>query len=437
MRGLAGRVTANLLWLVLLGTAIVIGAFLSYATGVLFDDSYAVTVPMPEAGGVLPEQEVTVLGRAVGQVDDVAIVDEGVLLTLRIQGSRQVPRDATVQVLRRSPIGEQAVDFQPTDADWEPAEPGARIVPVEAIIPAEIPALLENARELFAAIEVDDVATIFQELALALDGRGETLKQLNRDSLELNRTLVDGIPEFERLIIESEVVLATLRDHREALAEGFTSGADLTELLADEAPVFEALLSPGTRALQQFDAFIRNERANFSCLIDDFQAINDMLLGPSTFDGAEQGRYQSKLHEAEMALVNNRFFFQQGFWIITQPDPTTGADWQRINFTLDPAGGQAYPEKRATPATRPGAACETDAWGTGVNAVRQDDPAPPDATSPGIDYAPMAAESGGRTVSPPAAPDDDGGPPLPATGGGLLAAPILLVIGLALRGRRR
>ena len=45
------RITANVIWLVVFSVGIVAAAFLSFATGVLFDDSYRVTVTMPEAGG--------------------------------------------------------------------------------------------------------------------------------------------------------------------------------------------------------------------------------------------------------------------------------------------------------------------------------------------------------------------------------------------------
>lgn len=435
MSGLTARLAANLVWLVILSAGIIAGAFLTYASGVVFDDSYEVSVPMPEAGGVLPGQEVTVLGRAVGQVEDVELTEEGVLLVLRIDGDQEVPAEPIVQVLRRSPIGEQAVDFQPNQSDWTAAEPGARIVPTEALIPAEVPVLLENTRELFAAIGVEDLSTVVSELGTALDGRGQTLKQLNRDSLELNRTFVEGIPEFQRVIEASTSVLAELRDHRVALAQQFTNSADLTEIFAEQGPNVEALLDEGTETLVRFDTLVRDNRANLSCVFDDLLALNDMMLGPSTWDGAEQGRYSSKLDEFEQALELNRFFFQEGFYIVTQPDPTTGASWQRINFTSDPAQGQAYDEMIPTPATEPGAACVTDAFGVGVNAVRQDDAQPPDVTSPGIDYAPLVrgGDAGGGSGGAISA-DNDGH--LPVTGApGMVMAPAL--VGLALWLRRR
>lgn len=439
MKGLSARIAANIIWLVVFSTGIIAAAFLTFVTGVLFDDSYEIRVPMPEAGGVLPDQEVTVLGRAVGQVHDVELTEEGVLLTLSIDGERSVPSEARVQVLRRSPIGEQAVDFQPLGPDWVAAEPGSRVVPSEAVVPAAVPFLLEQAAELFAEIEIESVSTVIRELALAVDDRGVTLKQLGRDSLELNRTLVAGIPDFERMITSSETVLTTLRDHREALAEGFVNAADLTVVLAEQRLTTDRLLTTGERFLTEADTLIRSERADLSCLMHDFLSVNDMLLGPSTNTGVNAGRYSSKLDEAENALIRAPFFFHQGYNIIAQHDPLTGALWTRVLMVGPPEEGQQYPQKRPTPPTTPGAACVTDAWGTGVNAVRQDDPQPPDETSPGIDYAPLVATQGGER---PAAPvrEDDGdvsrSVDLPATGGGF-AVLTPLVLGLAFALRRK
>lgn len=443
MKGIPTRVAANMVWLVVFSAIVVVGAFLTFVTGVLFDDSYPIRVPMPEAGGVLPQQEVTVLGRAVGQVEDVALTREGVMLTLSIRGDQSVPANARVKVLRRSPIGEQAVDFHPVDPDWVAAEPGSEVVPAEAIVPAEVPFLLEKTVELFAAIDVSSVSTVIEELALALDDRGPTLKQLGRDALELNRTFVAGIPEFERAIESSDAVLTTLRDHRDALAEGFVNAADLTEILAEESDTVDRLLTTGERFVTEADRLIRSERANLGCLMRDLQSVNDMLLGPSTLTGVNAGRYESKLDEAEHALIRTPFFFQEGYNIIAQHDPLTGALWTRVHMIGPPEEGQQYARKTPTPPTRPGAACVSDAFGTGVDAVRQADHQPPDETSPGIEFAPRVEERDGDGAATPARDDRRaiGAAPapsadLPVTGGGTVAlTPLLLGAAFVLRRR--
>lgn len=451
LRGLSARIGVNLVAFVLFAVAVTFGALISYASGVFFDDSYPVTVGLPEAGGVLPDQEVTVLGDAVGQVADVEIVEEGVLITLDIDGGSTVPSRADVRVLRRSPIGEQAVELAPVAQGWRPAEAGERIDAVSTTTPASVPFLLEQTVDLFDAIDTNDLGTLLEELALALDGRGEQLKQLNRDSIDLNETIIGGIPEFERLIDTSEGVLRTLDEHAQDLTALFSDGADLAEVLADNRPTIERLLDTAPRALTQTQALVINTRANLQCLTNDLTSLNNMLLGPSTATGQPARLYDSKLDELDAALRTHRQFFQVGFSIIPQPDPTTGVGWTRVQLVVDQEQtGQKYPEKRDTPPTLPGAACVADTWGTGVNAVRQADAQPADPTSPGILFAPLVDPIGPGTVTPEelgliGAPGSSGGgaggagggPALPATGGGLAGIALLSVAAAVASQRRR
>lgn len=471
MRGISGRVAANSIWLVLFAIGVTAGAFLSFATGVLFDDSYSLSVPMPEGGGILPGQEVTVLGRSVGTVEEVELAEQGVMLDLKIDGKYQVPTTAEVKVLRRSPIGEQAIDFKPTKVPWTPAEQGSTIIPESAVVPASVPNLLREADRLFTAVDPDDLGGLVHELSLALRNRGPVLKKLGRDSLDLQTVLVGGIPQFQRLIDSSEPVLQVLNDHKAALASSFTNAADLSDTLLAVRPVTERLLDTAPPALNEVSTLVQNERANISCVFDDVIALNGMLTGPSTANGAPAALYGNKLDEVEAALQLNRGFFQ-GFDIITQYDPDTGAPWNRVYFPLAEPGGQAYPSLRATPSTKPGAACQTTSFGLGVQAVRQDNASPVIGGSPGIDFAPIVEGAGPVRQGAPAGTTGEGGDgagagtdgqggqggqgttnaagsgagetgvnrrlPLPRTGGGLtLLAPLLLGGALLLHRRRR
>ncbi len=442
------RLFTNLSWLIAFSIIVVVGAFLSFVSGVVFDDSYQISIRgMPEAGGVLPSQEVTVYGHAVGIVEDVNIVQDGVEIVARITEGQQVPSSdfARVVILRRSPIGEQTVDIQPISAPWTAAEPGEviTVTPDRLRVPTPVPDLLARANDLFGAIDPTNLGIVVSELADAFGGRGQTLRQLNRNALDLNRTLVAGIPELERSITASEDVLEALRDSADALGDSFAAAADLGDTLTAIRPEAETLLFEGQRALVQADALIRTERANLTCLIDDFNSINAMLTGPSTAPPANPYTYASKLDELEQGLQRSRFFFA-AFDAATQWDPEAGNIWARILVdTQNQPTGRQYRddegnlELRATPATRPGAACQSE-FGRGVQAIGapgalqdRNDPStyqPPDSLAPPIDWAPVVASGGGQQFDPPPTS------PLPTTGGGMfLIAPALLGAAVALR----
>ena len=239
---------------------------------------------------------------------------------------------------------------------------------------------------------------------------------------------------------------------RDDLAGTFTDAAGLFELLADQQTTLEDLVDIAPVALDEAEALVADQSANLSCLTDDLTALNELFLGPTTYVGPNEGQYETKLDELDALLARNRSFFQGGFNLIVQPEYATGIYWNRVDLLLTQAGlGQPYPEQRATPPILPGAACESETFGPGVNAVRQADAQPAHESSPGILYAPLvdgARDGDAERIDPPrrevvtgapagAPAGTDDRPPLPATGGGLLAvSPLLLGMALWLRGRR-
>lgn len=143
-----------------------------------------------------------------------------------------------------------------------------------------------------------------------------------------------------------------------------------------------------------------------------------------------------------MAIDKHQYFFQLGIPFVIAEDPETGMNWVRVKFELDKlSSGDRYAQYRPTPATKPGAACQSAAWGTGVNAVRQADAQPADPTSPGILYAPLVEESGPNAQGPDGTSGSsgsqaDGRPATPATGGGLAALAVAATAGALLVHRR-
>lgn len=446
IRGVSLRVGTNIVAFLAFGVGIIGLALFTFASGLFFDDSYRTSVVIPDAGGVLPRQEVTVMGRAVGTVDNAELVDGGVRLTFRIQPQFPVPDTARVRVIRRSPVGEQAVEITPVPADgWTAVERGGEITVDEAVEPTTVQALLDNTVRLFTEVSPENTATIIRELAIAFDGRADLLRELNDASLDFGETILDGQDEFRRLLATSEPLITELDDHADDLIELFGNQADLADVLAENRPNLEQLLRLAPNLLGEAEALIVNIRPDAQCIADDLIAVNEMLLGPSTATGAPSRLYDSKLDEVQMAIDMHRFFFQLGLPLVIQPDPDTGMGWARVKFELDKLGsGAKYEEPRPTPATRPGAACETAEWGTGVNAVRQADAQPADPTSPGILYAPLVEERNpGRTDGPSggggtAAPAPSGDrPAMPATGGGLGALALAATLGSLIATRRR
>lgn len=439
------RTSVNLAVLAALTVGLVIYAGVTWASDIFFDDRYPITIALPESGGTVEGHEVTVMGHGVGRIEKVDLVPEGVVIRALIQPDEPIPRHAVAQVLRRSAIGEHTINLIPVESDfdvpdegefiprlidrstdWEQLERGEQVNVAAVTLPTTIPDLLENLEGLFRAIPKPELQTAITELGTGLAGNGDLLVEINRESEALNEVFVDAIPTFERLVESSAPVTRSLSNYNTEIADMVTNLADLSELLAANRPELEAIIDDGTFTLLQFDRFIRDNRANLSCLTQDFGDFNQVT--------AENNNWLAQL------LDLNRYFFG-AVDVVFQWDPyRPGYNWARVAdiFMSPDEGGEAYDERRPTPPTLPGAACvpyeELGApFGVGANAVRQPDHQPPDPTSPGIFFAPLVDDPG---TAPVAAPRRG---PTPVTGGGaatILVGVLALAAAFALRRRR-
>src|SRR5687767_14791930 len=96
-----GRKTMiNLVAIGVVSAALIVYALASLLTGALLKDSYPPTVEVPNTGGLIPQQEVTLSGVPIGLVDAFELSGERVLVRMSIDENRKIPKDVNVVILR-------------------------------------------------------------------------------------------------------------------------------------------------------------------------------------------------------------------------------------------------------------------------------------------------------------------------------------------------
>lgn len=397
MSWLFGRIGANLAVVVVLSMVVLAAAGFRFL-GFLADDTRELVIELPEAGGVLEAQPVTVHGTGVGVVTDIRLTVEGTELVTEIDRGQDVPRHAVVQVLRRSPIGEQAIELTPVASDYAPpegAQPRGRQVPRASewtplgpdeeldirgvATPPAVPQVLRLAEDLLETVDVDSLVTVVDELGTAVDGRSQVLRDLSRDGTELSETILASTGEIERLLEESEPVLGLIDDQRDELRAGLESSADVLETLGARGDDVAGILDTAPGAMDELTRLVDEQAPNLSCLNADLLRLGELLAGDDVLPFVQQ-------------LLDHQRFFFDSFDVGTQWDPyRPQALWARVNILLAESvtgpAAEAKDPRTPTPPTLPGAHCDSP-FGPGVDAVRQADPIEPDPTSPGIEYAP-------------------------------------------------
>ncbi|MDT5016506.1 MAG: phospholipid/cholesterol/gamma-HCH transport system substrate-binding protein, partial [Mycobacterium sp.] len=120
----------------------------------------AVRVLLPESGGLLPNQDVTLRGVPIGRVKSIKFTDTGVEALAAIDADVRVPNDSVVRVSALSPAGEQYLDFRPANDRGPALTDGSVIGENQTTVPVSLAQLLAGADGALAQLEPEKLAAI-------------------------------------------------------------------------------------------------------------------------------------------------------------------------------------------------------------------------------------------------------------------------------------
>lgn len=182
-----------------------------------FASSYRVTVQLPESGGLLPNQDVSLRGVRIGRVESLQLTDQGVNAIASIDSTVRVPASAVAHVSALSPAGEQYIDFQ-AESDAGPyLHDGSLIGLGHATVPVSLAKLLGDADGLLAQADPRKIELIKRELSMSKEGPGKLAAIVDGGTFLLS-TLDSVLPQTTSLLKTSRVVLTLAADKNAGLA---------------------------------------------------------------------------------------------------------------------------------------------------------------------------------------------------------------------------
>jgi virulence factor Mce-like protein len=368
------RVTRiNLIGVAIFSAVLILYAVTQLLQAFVLDDTYPLFAELPRAAGLRENKEVTYNGHPVGTVRAVTATDRGARVEMAIEPDAKIPVEVDVVVLRRSPIGEQALDIRPVGPAAGSASAGDDIVLVAGefyesgdtidirnlTLPPDVQELFETVVRVLAPVDAENTGALVSELADTVRGRRDDIRSIMRDSADLSEAIADEGGEYDRLFASSRTVNAELAEHRETLAGLFTDLRRATTVLSDGRDEFEQLLVTAPPVLVELGDFVEQAQPNIACGIRDFANLNETVAQPRILDsGAE-------------ALRNNRLFFE-GTEGTTAFDPD-GYNWFRVHVEGEQQGpppDSYLPDKRPVKTVLPGGACSSP-FGPGAPSATQ------------------------------------------------------------------
>ncbi|TMR96864.1 MlaD family protein [Nonomuraea basaltis] len=263
------RIYLNLGFFVALGIVMTIWAFSTIIRLDAIERPYRVAAEFVSSPGLIRGFDVAYLGVRIGKIGDVRLAPGKIVVGLDIEKEIRLPKGVTAEVRRRSAIGEPYVELSPPAAGVTgPSLAAGDTIPLtKTSVPLDYKKLFEGVGKLLNAVPPQDAKTITHELAVALDGRAPSIRNLIDDAHSLTGTLADNADVLDDLSVQLTRLTHTLAGKKDQLASGITDLSTVTGTLRASRTDLNAFLDHGPGVFAQLDAAVRESRPGFSCLL--------------------------------------------------------------------------------------------------------------------------------------------------------------------------
>ncbi|MEV6880078.1 MCE family protein [Amycolatopsis sp. NPDC051128] len=218
-----------------------------------------------EAAGLQPDDEVRVAGIKVGEVRDVELADDHVLVTFRVKKAWVGDR-TSAEIRIKTLLGRKFLALKPTGDGVQ--DPDQAIPRNRTVTPYDVTEAFNGLANTAGSIDTDQLADSFTAISdtfrnapahvrTALDGlsalsktvssRDDQLADLLANAKKLTTTLADSNEDFEQLLSDGNLLLGELDRRRQAIHDLLTGAqalaAQLSGLVADNAGALKPALS--------------------------------------------------------------------------------------------------------------------------------------------------------------------------------------------------
>ncbi|MEY2423947.1 MAG: phospholipid/cholesterol/gamma-HCH transport system substrate-binding protein [Acidimicrobiaceae bacterium] len=342
------------------------------------DKPYTVTGEFAAASGILPNAEVAYLGVHYGRVTaverktgadscgklDGQPVSGCVKMTMKLdRDKKDIPKDAVARIFRKSAIGEPYIDFNPpADFDTQHAQPSDFLrngdnVPIDHTQnPLEFSELLRSLGNLLSHVDAQKAGSLIHELALALDGRGDSLHKLTIAADELSATFAAKTDVLDRLATNNTRLTHVLGDHASDFGQALTNLSLLADSLKNANGDTAVLLDEGSQLMGQLADLVDSQKSNVDCILHDLADVIDATSTPARVQGTSDLLRDGK---GAFDLVVNAL------------DHEADGPWARVNLLADPtnAAPQYVPPHQLPPILAVPACTSTVPAGSGPDFV--------------------------------------------------------------------
>lgn len=260
-----------------------------------------------ESAGLAAGDEVEVAGVRVGEVTDVRLDGDRVLVHFRVEDARVGDR-SRVSIQIKTLLGAKNLALRPDGRAQQ--DPDETIPASRTEVPFDIPDALDQLTRTTEQVDEDQLGRSFEVLAESLRGsprhlggavdglsalsrtiasRDQELAELLHNAADVSKVAADRDEQVARLIGDGNLLLAELQNRRESISSLLRGtqavSGQLRGLIADN----QARLNPAMRELEQVTAMLRRNQDDIAATIAALEpyvtGFNNTVGNGRWFDG--------------------------------------------------------------------------------------------------------------------------------------------------------
>ena len=197
-----------------------------------------------DVSGLNKGDDVRVAGVRIGQVDDIALVDnKNAEVTFELAADRKLPAATTASVKYRNLVGQRYISLGTDVGDPNAVLRPGTTIPLSRTQPAlNLTALFNGFKPLFQALSPSDVNQLSYEIIQVLQGEGGTVSDLLAHTASITSAIAGRDQVIGQVIDNLTAVLGTINGRGTELSDLIATAQQLVSgLAADRQPIADAI----------------------------------------------------------------------------------------------------------------------------------------------------------------------------------------------------
>ena len=237
---------------------------------------YEITADFEDSPGLQTGYDVAYLGTPIGEIDGIDLAEGHVEVTLGIDEGREIPEGSSFAVRRKSAVGEPYVDVIPpegAETDGPVMQEGDHVPVERTITPLSYSELFAALNDLVASVPEDDLATLMDEMATALDGRVGSLRAMITSGDDALDTFAENADLLESSTASLSRLARVFADHADAMSRGLDNTEVVTGTLAAARADIERVMTDGNSLATRTADLLDRSGSDLSCAIGGLSAL--------------------------------------------------------------------------------------------------------------------------------------------------------------------